>query len=345
MKSLNMCRFQWIITLFLPLCLAPTCQPITASGGKDPNLFGIYVSTLDGKNMKPIINDSYRELNHARVSPDNKWVTFTRFNKRGKDGLARETGPESFLRTEIMRVRIDGTGMESLNRAQRGIVVANSYWTPDGKGLIYMFNNLLKKEAQISRIDIATRKISRVPTPAGLLASDPHTVGNQIVFPVVSRKGKPSSIWIMNLDGTNARQLTDPRFSEAALKMKPPPGDSDCKLSPDGTKVALMRHVSGDDWHIIIVDVKTGQERDISKGVTCDAMPEWSSDGKLLIFWHADRKNLRKSGLYTIRPDGSDRKRIPLPRGYFYTMPAFFPGEGSDDTTRIIFNAVKVPGM
>ena len=32
-------------------------------------------------------------------------------------------------------------------------------------------------------------------------------------------------------------------------------------------------------------------------------------------------------------PDGTDRKpAFDLPRGFFYTMPAFFPGDGSTDS-------------
>lgn len=29
-----------------------------------------------------------------------------------------------------------------------------------------------------------------------------------------------------------------------------------------------------------------------------------------------------------MRPDGTERKRVPLPPGYFYIMPAFVPGGG-----------------
>ena len=234
MKSLRMFRFQWIIALFLPLCLAQTCRPknilrsrkpenIPRSG--EPDLFGIYTSTLDGKNMKPVVTDSYRELNHARISPDKKWITFTRFNNIRKGGLAEEKGG-NYLKTEIMLVRTDGTDLVNLTGApQGGIASCNSYWTPDGKGVMYISNDFLKKKAQISRIDIATRKIIRVPTPENLLASDPHPVSNQIVFPIINRSDKPNSIWIMNADGTNARQLTHPVFPKSAMKLKPKPGD------------------------------------------------------------------------------------------------------------------------
>jgi hypothetical protein len=60
---------------------------------KTPDVFGIYISTLDGENRKMIISDHYREMNHVRVSPDKKWITFTRFNKRGPKGFAIKVLP------------------------------------------------------------------------------------------------------------------------------------------------------------------------------------------------------------------------------------------------------------
>jgi Tol biopolymer transport system component len=54
------------------------------------------------------------------------------------------------------------------------------------------------------------------------------------------------------------------------------------------------------------------------------AVPDWSSDGKLLTFWHVDFKDMQQTGIYTMRTDGSARWRIPLPHGDFYTDPVFF---------------------
>ena len=59
--------------------------------------------------------------------------------------------------------------------------------------------------------------------------------------------------------------------------------------------------------HIIMVDVITGEEKDLTAlsnpgdNNDIDGLLEWSSDGKLLIFWHLNRttntpkiKSLRK---------------------------------------------------
>ncbi len=127
--------------------------------------------------------------------------------------------------------------------------------------------------------------------------------------------------------------------------MEPPLGDHDPKLSPDGRMVAVMRHMAQDDWSIVVVDVATGAEKELSEPHAVDAVPEWSSDGKLLVFWSVVRNNLKASGLYTIRPDGTDRGRVDLPSGFFYQMPAFFPGGGSDSTSKIIYSAKVDPKL
>ncbi|RME05044.1 MAG: hypothetical protein D6805_00995 [Planctomycetota bacterium] len=306
---------------------------------QNTNLFGIYISTLDGRNMRVLVSDPYREMNHARVSPDQKWVTFTRYNKRGPKGLAMEKG--GYEETEIMIIRLDGTGLESIVPPKKGIVAANGYWTPDGKGILYVSTDNPERKPQINLIDLKTRRIIRIPTPEGFWVADPHQVKDRLVFSVI-KKGKKvcQCIWTMKVDGKDPVQLTSPKIS-SKKRVHPPLGDFDPKLSPDGKRVALMRQVKERIWHVVIVDLENGKEMDISPFDSVDAVPEWSSDGRLLIFWHVDPKRIKNSGLYTMRPDGKERKRIPLPHGYFYTMPAFFPREGPDGRIRIIFSARK----
>jgi Tol biopolymer transport system component len=310
---------------------------------QDPNLFGIYTSTLDGQEMKLLLADPYREINHARVSPDKKWINFTRFNRRGKGGLARE--PHNYPKTEIMLMRLDGSAVHSLVPPRRGIVAANGYWTPDGQAILYVSNDNPKRKAQINRIVVSTGKITKISTAQDLGMADPHQLGDYLVVSAYQPNQSQHDIWYLRQDGAQARQLTHPSYPENLRKRRQstPLGDFDPKLSPDGTRVACFRHVGQTNWHLIIVDLQTGRERDISAPEAVDAMPEWSSDGKLLIFWHVDIKDIKQSGLYTVRPDGTGRRRISLPHGYFYKMPAFFPGEGSDKTTRIIFSAMKNP--
>ncbi len=305
------------------------------------DLFGIYTCSLDGGNLKRLISDSYREMNHARLSPDHQWITFTRYNRRGRKGLAVEV--EGYRETEIMIMRPDGTGLESLVPPRRGKVAANGYWTPDGKAILYVSNDNPQRRGQINRVDLATRRVTQVDLPGHLWMADPHPVGEKLVFTVYRPEDKINSIWLRDREGAAVRQLTHPVFPPVTEPLPVHLGDFDPKISPDGSRVAFFRHVGKQNWHVVIADANTGSEKDLSDEVALDMVPEWSSDGALLIFWHLDLSDLRNSGLYTVRPDGTARRKVPLPLGYFYSMPAFFPGDGSGEDARIIFSAKRDP--
>jgi len=297
--------------------------------------FAICTANLDGSGFTEVIKDPRRSLTHARVSKDHKWITFSRFNKMGPYGIAgHEAGYEE---TEVLMARIDGSDMQVLVPAKKGVASCNSYWTPDGKSIIYGSNDNPEKIGQTYIMDIATRKKTRVPTPAGLATGDPFTNGELVVFPARTPNIKGGYvIHIMNIDGSNARALS--KVTQAQSQ-----GEFDPKISPDKTKVAFMRYGkkgNRGDIYIIVTDIATGKESDISiKGnANWDAMPEWSSDGKRLVFWHVNRKDKLASGLYTIKPDGTDRKRIPTPFGYQFTITSFWPGTGSGDDAKLIFS-------
>lgn len=169
--------------------------------------------------------------------------------------------------------------------------------------MIWLSTDNPQRQPQLMRIDLASGKITRIPTPPKLNTSDPHVVGEQIVFPVVA--SELDVLWVMNLDGTNSRQLTYPKFSSDLPRSKFAPGDYDPKLSPDGREVAFMRLFGEEGWRIFVVDTATGHERDLSGPTRIDALPDWSSNGKLLLFWHVNKENMAASGLYTMRPDSS----------------------------------------
>jgi Tol biopolymer transport system component len=147
------------------------------------------------------------------------------------------------------------------------------------------------------------------------------------------------------MDGTDARQITHPKIPQPKKHSQFPLGDYDPKLSPDNSKVAAMRYFGGEIWHIFVLDLATGKEKDFSTGEVSEGLPEWSSDGKLLIFTHWNRKYLDKMGIYTMKPDGNDRKMVPLPRGFLLNHANFFPGEGSSKDARIVYVAKKFPGL
>jgi Tol biopolymer transport system component len=306
--------------------------------------FGIWIATLEGKNLKLIISDPKREMTHTRVSPDKKWIVFTRYNDKLKDGYAYEKG--GYKNTETCIVRLDGSEVRTLAGPKPGILNCNASWAPDGKRIIFLSRDNPERRTIMYWMNIDTGEKTRVPTPDHLEnVSDPHHVLDLIAFPSPpTTRGKPVPLWIMKEDGSEARQLTfPPNKSLTKGNLKYELGDRDPSISADGSKVAVFRYCGPDTFHVVVVDIATGKEVDLSDGVVVDGMPNWSSDGKLILFRHVRKKHLDEYGLYTMKPDGSDKKRVPLPRGVLHgVQPSFFPGEGSSPQARIVFSTVKV---
>ena len=325
--------------------------------------FSLHTANLDGSGMKTLITDPNREMNHARASPDKKWIAFSRYNNVGKDGCASCEGSnfdgvwgQHYLDTEIMLMRIDGSDLRSLIPVRKNTVAVNPYWTPDGRGLVHMYSGGGKVNLNHIVFDenMEIENSAFIPLPDHLSVADPYwgidSNGNDLIFFVgVNRQTKKTGIWMVRPDGSNLEQLTWPEYQ-----------DNDPKISPDGKKIAFVRKLGewgvGARFHVIVLDLETREETDLSEGyfpeelfVGGDVMPEWSSDGELLLFWHIfwdtpEKVQKRYTELHTMKPDGTGRTKIPFPREYEEHMPnivAFFPDEGSDEDTRIIFSAFR----
>ena len=329
-----------------PLAVAapPPAAPAAEAQRRNPaDTFAIYTATLAGTDRVLLVSDPWREINHARVSPDGTRFVFTRYNRRNREGQALEV--TSYLQTEIVICRMDGGGCTVAVPPRPGIVAANATWTPDGSALLFVTNDRPSRRPGVSRLDLATGKATPLPAPGGLDIADPNERAGMIVVAGRVQHGlRLSRIYQFDPRSGAVRPLTQPAIP-GLRDMDPPLGDHDPKLSPDGRRLAVMRHLDTDDWAIVVVDLATGAERDLSGPHPVDAVPEWSGDGQRLIFWHVERGNLPLSGLYTMRADGSDRRWVPLPHGFFYSMPAFLPGQGSGPQARIIYSAKADPGL
>jgi Tol biopolymer transport system component len=338
----------------LGLSMALIIGLCTTGCAAESDHFGIYSSRLDGSQVKLLIADPHREMNHARVSPDGKVITFTRYNEFGANGFASED--RGYAKTEIMLLNSDGSGLQTLVPGKPGICNGNGNFSADGKSVIFVSSDNQSRQGRICKIDLQTDKISEItPTPAISGCSnqaDPHVVKDKIVFTaqVRSHSLPLNQLWVMNIDGSGASQLTDPvDCLKKASGVEPIAGDFDPKLSPDASKVASMRHIDKDQFDVIVINRQSRIETDLSQAhlhpQSADAVPEWSSDSKLLVFWHTDRRHVHDCGLWTMTPTGEKRSTIDLPRGYFYSMPAFFPGTGSGADSRIIFSGKRQPGL
>jgi Tol biopolymer transport system component len=334
-------------SLITVLALAGVSVPAATARGPCPrkpaasrqvasDKFAIYTSTLAGNTQTLIASDPTREINHAHISPDGSHLAFTRYNTYNNAGLALETN--GYLQTEIVVCAANGSNCVDAIPSRPGIIAANASWTPDGQHLLFLTNATPTGLTGISIYDLATKSVTPFFQPSALKVADPVFAGSKMVVSSIARGSMINQIFLASSAGLNA--LTSPTFANPTV-MNPPLGDFDPKLSPNGTMVALMRHIAPGNYAIVMVNVATKAESYLSPPNPIDAVPEWSSDGRLLIFWHVDTANLILTGLYTMLPDGSQRTRLPLPFGYFYSMAAFFPGGGSLPSSQIIYSAQR----
>ena len=223
---------------------------------RDPNdEFAIYINDLSGEHPTLVFSDPAREVNHARVSLDRQSIVFARYNSFNWRGEALETN--GYARTEVIRCRLDGSDCVSLIAPHRGLVAANPYWTPDGRKLLFVSTGTPNRHTAIKLLDPSSGRISTLYYPLDILPTDPHQVGDLLVMPgrALDDPGI-SRLYLLSL-ATAAGARTDPKFANFR-KVEPPLGDHDPKLSPDGARVAVMRHLARNEARRCRAIVTTG---------------------------------------------------------------------------------------
>ena len=94
------------------------------------------------------------------------------------------------------------------------------------------------------------------------------------------------------------------------------------------------------------MDTATGRERNLSQSYLgdeqMDAVPEWSGDGKRLLFWTVDLKKVTFD-VVSMKADGSERTKVLSDPSIFQQSPTFFPATGSGPKARIAYSTQRVP--
>ncbi|HKP70827.1 MAG TPA: hypothetical protein VJV05_16175 [Pyrinomonadaceae bacterium] len=125
--------------------------------------------------------------------------------------------------------------------------------------------------------------------------------GKKILFQSPRENGADTNIYFMNVDGSGQKQLTKLKgFAGVPV------------YSPDEKKIVFMWRKSndfrdGNKWLIATMDPNGENIRVITDGKSNDQVPNWTRDGKRLLFF-SDRTG--RNQLYTMKPDGSDIKRL-----------------------------------
>ncbi len=141
--------------------------------------------------------------------------------------------------------------------------------------------------------------------------------GTQIVF--LSDRDGDLELYVVNVDGTNLRQLTYNSVRDSAPVW-----------SPDGTKIAYISEVGRSD-DLFTINVDDLSIYSLTQGVGFVRYPTWSPDGQRIAFI-LDQAGRDYTIVSVIDADGRNRTQL-TDDGKIYTTPAWSP-----DGTKIAVN-------
>lgn len=167
---------------------------------------------------------------------------------------------------ELYMADSDGRGLYPLT-ADKTVSMAPR-WSRDGQQIFY--TSFLKKFPAIYRIDLASRKRTRVSNFAGLNTGGAISPDGRDMAVILSKDGNPD-LYIMRLsDGSLTRITSTPRAVEA----------SPC-WSPDGRQIVYVSDQSGTP-NLFIVSRGGGQPRQITSRGRQNVSPDWGPQGDIV---------------------------------------------------------------
>lgn len=235
--------------------------------------------------------DLSRSAGAPAVSPDGKRLAIARYPRRGLPRLSvysTEDDAEAAAKRQERIAEVLAADPEDVapvppkadpREPERERVHARRYpgdprWTPDGRALL--FPAWSQDEGGFLRPDLyrwepVSGNETRVTTDADLVDADPHPDGK-------------SAIAVRSYWGSQHLVRVDLATGEWANLTEPDPRTSldDPRVSPDGTRVAYLRHEEG--WHLFVRDLDTGVETPVvvPEGAHVSA-PAWSPDGASIV--------------------------------------------------------------
>lgn len=122
-------------------------------------------------------------------------------------------------------------------------------------------------------IDVTTGAVVRFDRlPGGSWLYDISPDDSRVTF-VKETEGR-NQVWIMNMDGTELRQLTHDPFEA-----------TDPAWSPDGAEIVYVGFGRGDSRDLFVMDVAGGQPHKVMTEPEDPWDPRWSPDGSRILYW------------------------------------------------------------
>ncbi len=236
----------------------------------------------------------------ARLRPAGGTVPSAAATFPGRNGLLAFSSAVAGQDDEIQVMRSDGRGRRTLTRNSADDDAPA--WSPDGRRLA-LVRVLPGGNSEVFVAGSGGTGVRRLTRHAGE-DEDPawSPDGRRLVF--ARRSGQGVGLAVMSATGGPARMLARGGFSGGP------------SWSPDGRRIAFHRD-RGYGSEIWMVRADGTNLRQLTRlrrppDVACvqDRWPDWSPDGKTIVFGRLSGASCEIGQLYTIRPDGSRQTKL-----------------------------------
>lgn len=276
-----------------------------AYSGFAPLNTDIFIADTDGRHPQPFLPSSAQDFN-ASFSRDGKWIIFTSYRKGSAD---------------IYRAHPDGTGLQQLTDDPS--FDDQAALSPDGHTLAFISSR--SGHAELWTLDLASRKLHNLTNHEGGHFRPAWSPDGQWIA-ISSDRDSPkprrpdgfeliqqTDIYILRRDGSGLRRLTHTN-SYAGSPCWSPDGKriAFCKASfEDVIRISDPRHLRG-TTQIAVVDIASGEEKELTQGKGEKWSPEWLADGRIGYFSGGP-----EGGIEFITKDGEPSRGRAGGRGEF----------------------------
>jgi Tol biopolymer transport system component len=190
-------------------------------------------------------------------------------------------------------------------------------WSPDGQKLLFISAdgsyNGLKRELNLYTINKDSTELTQLTYgPGDVYSAAWSPDGSRIVLAAGQDRGHiPVSLYVMNSDGSNVRQITFPDKSSS---------DRDPAWSPDGKAIVFSSNPQNDNreenpnYSLFILDLITNNVQRLTDENQIEWQQylgaNWSPDGKELVFYIGDTWSGTPYKIHTM--DISNKKTVKI---------------------------------